>query len=265
MTTIHEPSGLRRGFVALVLPLLLLAATTRGEAQEPGETGMPEMMMEGTQMTWSPTLFVIFDELEYMPNAAGRPVEVDATSFYGGAVNRVWLRAQGEVPTTERGGEVVGELLYGRLVDPFWDALVGVRVDRNWGEGEDATRAHLALGMQGLAPGWFEVSPTVYVSQDGDVSAEFTASYDLLFTQRLILEPELTANLAIQEVPEFGVGSGLNDFELAARMRYEVRRKFGPYVGVSWNRLVAGTADLAREHEKPVSSFTIVLGVRAWR
>lgn len=252
--------------VGACVALLLLVGVPRGEAQEePGETGMADMMMRGTEMTWSPTLFVIFDELEYMPNTDEKAIEVDATGFYGGAFNRVWFRPRGEVSTLDGGGEFVGEVMYGRLVDPFWDALVGVRVDRNWGEGEGATRAHVGVGLQGLAPGWFEVAPTVYVSQDGDVSARFAASYDLLFTQRLILEPELTANLAIQEVPEFGVGSGLNDFELGARMRYEIRRKFGPYVGVSWNRLVAGTAELAREEDEPVSEFTIVLGVRLWR
>lgn len=249
-----------RGFVGAAA--LLLATATGAAAQEPGMGGMD--LMHGTQMTWSPTLFLIFDELEYVPNVDERPVSFDASGFYGGAVNRVWFRSEGEIATTEAGGEAQGELLYGRLVDPFFDALVGVRVDRAWGE-EGATRALLAAGLQGLAPGWFEIAPTMYVSHKGDVSAELTASYDLLFTQRLIVEPELETEFAFQEVPEFGVGSGLTGFELGARMRYEIRRKFGPYIGISWDRRVADTAELARRAGEPVGEFSVVIGLRTWR
>lgn len=242
-----------------------LGLATQARAQDPEDTGMADMMMRGTEMRWAPTLFVLFDELEYAPNAEGRPVETDVTGFYGGAVNRAWFRTRGELPTTERGGDLEAELLYGRLIDPFWDALVGVRVDRRWGGGEDATRALLSIGLQGLAPGWYEVEPSFYVSQAGDVSARLVASYDMLFSQRLIVQPEFEANLAVQEVPEFGVGSGLNDLELGARMRYEISRKFAPYLGVSWTRRVANTAELARLAGEPVSDFSVVVGLRAWR
>jgi copper resistance protein B len=145
-------------------------------------------------------------------------------------------------------------------VSPFFDAVAGVRVDRAWGAG-GKTRAHLAVGLQGLAPYQFEVEPTLYVSHEGDVSAGFAASYHVLFTQRLKLESELETSAALQDVPEWGVGSGVNDLGLGFRLRYEFHRKFAPYFGYDHHWIFGETADLAGES----SSGAFVFGVRVWR
>ncbi len=174
------------------------------------------------------------------------------------------MRAEAEQSSTEANGEGEVQVLYGRQVAAFWDAVAGVRVDRRWGDGT-ATRALLAAGLQGLAPYWFEVAPTLFVSQHGHLSARLEASYELLLTQRLIVEPELELNAAVQEVPEFGVGTGLNDIELGIRLRYEVRREFAPYVGFSWTRRVGKSADLARATGEDAGSGTFVAGLRVWR
>ncbi|WP_259129832.1 copper resistance protein B [Salinibacter ruber] len=205
--------------------------------------------------------YILFHKLEYVPQPAEQPVELEATSWFGGDVNRLWLRAEGETSTLSREGEVEAEALYGRLVSPFFDAVAGVRVDRAWGAG-GKTRAHLAVGLQGLAPYQFEVEPTLYVSQNGNVSAGFAASYHVLFTQRLKLESELETSAALQAVPEWGVGSGMNDLGLGARLRYELHRKFAPYVGYDHHWTFGETADLAGEH---ASSGAFVFGVRIWR
>lgn len=207
---------------------------------------------------------VLFDQLEYAPGASARPVSLELTGWTGGDINRLWVRANGEQSTVVGEGEAEIEALYGRLVTPFFDALAGARLDTQWGE-SGQTRGFLAVGLQGLAPYWFEVEPTLYVSQDGDVSARFVAAYALLFTQRLILEPELEVGAALQEVPEWGVGSGLGDLGLGVRLRYEIRRKFAPYVGYSWDRRFGETADFAREDGEPVSGGAFVFGVRMWR
>jgi copper resistance protein B len=207
--------------------------------------------------------FALLERLELAPGRDGRPVVLDAIGWFGGDVNRLWVRAEAEQATKHRDGEVEAEVLYGRLLSPFWDALVGVRVDRRWGGGTE-TRAHLALGVEGLAPYWFEVAPTLYLSQDGDVSARLESEYDLLVTQRLVLQPRLEAGVAVQDVPEFGVGSGLTDLELGARLRYEVRRELAPYVGIDWRRRIGDTADLARAAGERVSNVSIVAGLRAW-
>ena len=123
----------------------------------------------------------------------------------------------------------------------------------------------LGVGFMGLAPGWFEVDPIRLVSDNGDVSTEIEASFDLLLTQRLIVQPRLELNAAVQAVPEIGLGSGLNNVELEARMRYEISRKFAPYIGVSWTRLTSGTAANARAAGNPLGVGTFTAGVRVWR
>ena len=205
--------------------------------------------------------FLLFHKLEYVPEPAERPVEMEATGWIGGDVNRLWLRGEGEASTVHREGEVETEALYGRLISPFFDAVAGVRVDRRWGNGGD-TRGFLAVGVQGLAPYQFEVEPTLYVSDAGDVSAQFAASYHVLFTQRLKLESELKTTAALQDVPEWGVGTGVNDLGLGFRLRYEIHRKFAPYVGYDHHWSFGQTADLAGDH---ASSGAFVFGLRIWR
>ena len=212
----------------------------------------------------TPRAFLLFHKLEYVPEPAEQPVELEATSWIGGDVNRLWLRAEGETSTLNREGEVEAEALYGRLVSPFFDAVAGVRVDRRWGDGGD-TRGFLAVGLQGLAPYRFEVEPTLYLSHEGDVSAGFAASYHVLFTQRLKLESELETTVALQEVPEWGVGNGVNDLGLGFRLRYEFHRKFAPYVGYDHSWAFGETADFVRAAGGDPGEGAFVVGVRIWR
>ncbi|MFB6231508.1 MAG: copper resistance protein B [Salinibacter sp.] len=204
---------------------------------------------------------VLFDQLEYVPKPAGQPVSLEAVGWVGGDLNRFWLRAEGQQSTLESEGETEIEALYGRLITPFFDAVAGVRVDRSW---EDAgkTRGHLAVGLQGVAPYRFEVEPTLYVSDDGNVSARFVAAYSFRFTQRLVLEPEAELNAALQDVPEWGVGTGINNLNLGLRLRYEFHRKFAPYVGYDQNWRFGETADLAGGD---AGDGAFVFGVRIWR
>lgn len=208
--------------------------------------------------------YLAVDELEYVPGAAGEPMTLDGQLWTGGDYNRLWIKAEGERATVSSGGAYEAQLLYGRFVASYWDAQLGLRVDAERGAGETDLRAHLVLGLQGLAPYWFELEPALFVSQDGDVSARLETSYDLLFTQRLILEPEMEANLALQDVPEWGVGSGLGDLELSGRLRYEIVRELAPYLGFTWHRRMGESADLARAAGGVVSETSMVVGVRAW-
>lgn len=201
--------------------------------------------------------YVAFDKLEYGHGFDERPVEFDGQAWIGGDFDKLWVKARGEHSTLETEGEFQGEALYSRMWRPFWNLQGGVRLDRRYG-GEAATRGLLAFGLEGLAPYWFEVEAFGYVSQDGDFSARLEASYELLFTQRLVLEPEVEVDLALQDVEAFGVASGLDELELAARLRYEIVRELAPYVGIAWvrkglpNGVGAGTS----------SSF--VAGLRWW-
>jgi copper resistance protein B len=128
----------------------------------------------------------------------------------------------------------------------------------------DPSRTYGVLGIQGLAPYWFEVDAAGFVSNEGDVSARLEAEYDFLFTQKLILQPRTELNFAVQDVKELGIGSGLSTAELGLRLRYEIVREFAPYVGVSWTRLVGKTEDFARDEGEDVSSVSFVAGVPLW-
>lgn len=208
--------------------------------------------------------FLLFDQLEYRRSGGGNPVGWDLLGWVGGDFTRLWIKGQGARPTVGGGGEFEVQMLYGRLIAPYWDLQVGARLDVRDGGGSERTRLLAVLGVEGLAPYWFEIEPAIFVSQDGDLSLRLTTSYDLFISQRLIAQPRIELNGALQEVPAFGVGSGLNDIDLGLRLRYEIRREYAPYVGVSWLRRFGGAADLARAGGEVVSDMALVGGLRVW-
>lgn len=207
---------------------------------------------------------LLADELEYVPGPESRPIAFDASFWIGGDYNRVWVKAEGDRATVGSGGELEAQLLYSRLIAPFWELQAGLGLETVSGEGESRTRGLAVIGLEGLAPYWFEVEPQLLVSHEGDIALALNASYELLFTQRLVLEPELEMNAALQDVPEFGVGAGFSDLSLAARLRYEFVREFAPYVGVVWDRRFGATADLARAAGEDVEDTAFVAGLRVW-
>lgn len=199
---------------------------------------------------------VMVDRLEVQGKEGDDIVLWDLSAWAGGDYNKLYLESEGEKVLDGPFEEAETELLYGRTVSTFWDLRGGVRHDFR----PLSPRTFAVVGFKGLAPQWFEVEGNAYLSEDGDVSFRLEAEYDLLLTQRLILQPRLETNAAVQEVGDYGVGSGVNDVILGLRLRYEIRREFAPYVGVSWNRKLGKTADMAEDEQ-----FTaVVAGIRAW-
>ncbi len=222
---------------------------------------MPQMSESG-MLGWKPVLFVLFDKLEYSPNGSERPAAFDVLSWYGGSHNRLWFLAEGDQNTrSDRAGRAEAQVLYGRLIDPFWDAVAGVRVDRNW-TGAGNNRVFLSLGLMGLAPYRFQFAPTVFVSSKGEISARIETSYQILITQRFMAEPVVELNGALQKVPEAGLRQGLTDYDLQLRLRYEFRREFAPYIG--WSRLRQfGDGDSGSSANTGARTRFLV-GVRLW-
>ena len=215
--------------------------------------------VEDNQVFW----LLLIDQLEYRNNNGSNTLNWNAQGWVGGDYRRIWVKTEGEVDLAgDEGTEAEIQVLYGQLIAPFWDLQVGLRYDRLDSPDRDRSRAFAVVGVQGLTPYLFEVDAALFISEDGDVSARLSAEYELLLTQRLILQPEFEVNLALQEVEEFGVGTGLNDIELGLRLRYEVTRKFAPYVGISWTRKFGGAADFAREEGESVDNFSLVGGLR---
>lgn len=210
--------------------------------------------------------FLLFDQLEYRINGGtSDSVRWDAQGWYGGDYNRLWFRSEGESATSGASStEAEFQLLYSRMVAPFWDVQLGVRYDTVSGSGPDQSRWLGVAGLQGFAPYRFDVEPALFVSEDGDVSARLTGTTDWLLTQRLILQPRLETEVAAQDVEEFGIGEGLEYIELGLRLRYEVRRQIAPYVGIEWERLFGRTADFARAEGDDDSNLALVFGLRVW-
>ncbi|MDB9529710.1 copper resistance protein B [Oscillatoria sp. CS-180] len=206
--------------------------------------------------------YFLIDQLEYRLNEGEDTLNLNGIGWIGGDYQRLWIKAEGDIGINSGDGEAELQLLYGRLIAPFWDFQAGIRYDQVYSSEGGPGRAFGVLGIQGLAPYQFEVEGALFVSQEGDVSARFAAEYPLLLTQRLVLQPEFETNIAIQRVEEFGVGSGLNDIELGLRLRYEVNRRFAPYVGINWTQKFGETADFAREEEEEVSNFAVLGGFR---
>ncbi len=208
--------------------------------------------------------FFQLEELEYGFDNQENPLSWDSKSWIGGDWNRIWLKTEGEVPTDELAVEAEAQLLYSRLIAPFWELQAGVRGDVAFEPGFGDGRGFLVLGLEGLAPYWFEIEPSIFVSHLGDISGRFRATYDQHITQRLIAQPSLELNVAIQSVPVFGIGSGFNDLELGLRVRYEITRKFAPYLGFSWRGVFGETATLTETAGLLTSVPQGVAGVRLW-
>jgi copper resistance protein B len=222
--------------------------------------GYGHSMMPGMDMVDSAPLgMLLVDQLEAFHGHDGYGQAWELQGGYGGDANKLWLRSEGE----RSGGRLEDgdvEALWSHAVAPYWDSTLGVRHDF----GEGPSRDWLAAGVQGLAPYWFDVEATLYLGTAGRRAARLRASYDLRFTQRLILQPELEANLYGRRDPARGLGPGLTDVQFGLRLRYEVRREFAPYVGVRFVQRLGHTADLARAAGRPAFDRQFVAGLRFW-
>lgn len=208
----------------------------------------------GGARTWK----VMADQVEWR-SGDGDGYHWDAEARYGGDINRLVLKSEGE--GAEGGGVEAAEVqaLYSRAVGRYTDLQIGVRQDL-----EPDSRTYLTAGFESLFPYWFEAEGAVFLSDRGDVLARLEGSYDFRLTQRLILQPQAELNFSAQDMPRDGLGSGLTNGEIGLRLRYEIRREFAPYIGVVYERRFGDTADFARAAGEDVSSTRFVVGVRGW-
>ncbi|WP_256643989.1 copper resistance protein B [Stenotrophomonas sp. 9(2022)] len=199
---------------------------------------------------------LLIDRLEHWDGRNGNGQAWEATGWIGGNIHRLWLRSDGERSGSRTESSSL-EALYGRSVSPWWDVLVGVRQDFRPAD----SRTWAALSIQGLAPYKFESSATLYLGSGGQVLAKAEVEYEVLLTNRLILQPVVEATLAVKDEPEYGVGRGLDKVETGLRLRYEFSRRFAPYIGISHERSFGDAADAAGDHARDTRW---VAGVRMW-
>jgi copper resistance protein B len=183
----------------------------------------------------------------------------DIQGYYGGPTERLWFKSEGEGEFGENPDDAEVQALYAKAIAPFWDVQAGLRHDI---AGPDTT--HAVIGVQGLAPYMFEVDAALFLSHRGDLTARIEAELDQRITQRLILQPRIEANLAAQDIPELGVGAGLDQIEVGARLRYELQREFAPYIGVEQSWRTGKGADFARALGQYPSVTNFLAGIRFW-
>lgn len=183
----------------------------------------------------------------------------EGQAWYGGDLERFVLKTEGE--GSVRDGAEAAELqgLYSRTIGVYTDAQFGLRQDF-----EPHSRTYVTAGVQSLLPYWFDVSGAVFLSTKGEVLGRLEGTYDLLLTNRLIVQPRAELNFAAQNTLETRTGSGISNAELGLRLRYEITREFAPYIGISWDRKVGQTANYARAFGQDVDSTSFVFGVRAF-
>jgi len=207
----------------------------------------------------SRTGYLLFDRLEGWNNDHGNGQAWEASAWYGGDIDRLWLRSEGE----RSGGRTEAadlEALYGHAVSPWWDLLIGVKQDFAPGD----ARTSAAFGVQGMAPYKFEVAATLYIGEGGSASARLEGEYDVLLSNRWILQPRLEAEAAFADDRAHGIGSGLSTVEAGLRLRYEISRRFAPYLGVVHGRAFGATADYRRDAGEAARETRVVAGVRVW-
>lgn len=184
----------------------------------------------------------------------------EGEAFTGGNINRFGVKFEGEGAFGEPIDELELQALYSRAIAPYWNLQAGVRYDIK----PDPSRTYLVAGVEGIAPYWFKVNAAGFVSNKGEVRARLEASYDQRITQSLILQPRLEANIAFQDIPAIGVGSGLTDFETGLRLRYEIEQEIAPYIGVEWRKQTGDTARFSRAAGEDPETISLVAGIRIW-
>jgi copper resistance protein B len=205
------------------------------------------------------TYKILIDQLEWQYIHGAQGVRWDSNSWFGGDLHRVWVKSEGEaVDGVLDDAEL--RLLYGRSVSPWWELTAGVRQDMR----PRPSHTWFAIGVHGLAPQWFEIDANLYVGPAGHLAARFEAEYELLLTNRLVLQPLVELSLSGRDDPDRGIAAGLSTGEVGFRLRYEVRREVAPYAGVVWHRKLFGTADIANAGGRDAGGWHLVAGLRTW-
>lgn len=175
----------------------------------------------------------------------------DGEGWFGGDIHRLVVKTEGEGTLGGTIGAAEVQALCARAIDPYWNLQAGLRQD----VGSGARRTYAVIGIEGLAPYWFDVEGALFLSDKGEVLARAEAWVDQRLTQRAILQPRLEVNLAAQDVPEQRIAAGVSNIELGLRLRYEIAREFAPYVGVNWERRYGPAGG---------SGAALALGIRTW-
>jgi len=242
-----------RAFCLLCLSALLSSAFAQDGAEYPNHFDALDASCDKLRSHHGGTMagLLMMDRLESQAEH-DNVLSWEGYAWIGGDLNKLWLESEGEWISHQETIEKADlQVLYSRAVSPYFDLQTGYRHDF-----ESAHSNHFAVvGVHGLAPYWFELSASAMVGERGDVLAAFAAEYDLLLTQRLIVQPSVELEISAQDISDSGVDSGPSSVEAGVRVRYELHRQFAPYIGVSWHREFGEQGD---------AGVAFVAGLRTW-
>jgi copper resistance protein B len=238
--------------------------STGGETQTFGnlspEKELPEPVADNERFGST-----LFDVLEFRPGRNGGDGDFrwDIEGWYGTDKNRFFYKSEGERNTAFKAEyDIDLQLLYGRMIHPYFDFQVGVRFETQTFRGANVTRPQAVVGLEGLLPYFIELESGIFIDPKGNVSGRASLTKDFLFTNRWIVQARFETNAAVQRVERFTTGRGLNNIEAGLRLRYEFSRRFAPYVGVTFDRSFFGTADLVRQEGGDPKQVRFAMGVR---
>jgi len=248
-----------------IIPIaaVLFAFTAPAVAETPAANVEPTPGMEpgAIQPVMDQGIFAhaIFNQLEGRWNGSNTEFRWDGQGWIGTDYDKLWIKSEG---TLSKGALDDGQqqFLYSRAVTTYFDFQGGLRSDLD----SRPTRNWAAFGIQGLAPYFFDLEVTGFVSSEGHLAGKLEASYDLLLTQRLILQPQIELNVYSKSDPARLVGSGFSDIDTGLRLRYEFSRTFAPYLGVVYQGTFGQTANFARQAGESTGDVRFVFGIRTW-
>ena len=203
---------------------------------------------------------VLVNTAEYQFRDGRDGFQWDAQAWYGGDISRVWLKTEGEGAFGEPLESAEVQALYSHAIGPYFNVQGGLRYDFK----PDPSRVYAAIGLEGLAPSFFDVEGTLFLSNKGELMARAEGWYDQRITQRLILQPGAELNFAAQNSRDIGVGAGLTDAEVGVRLRYDIRREFAPYIGVQYNRAFGRTRSYRKGEGEDADGWSLLTGIRLW-
>jgi len=251
---------------ARIIPVAaaLCAFAAPATAETPVAEAEPTLGMESGAMqpVMDQAIFghAIFNQLEGRWNGSNTEFRWDGQGWVGTDYDKLWIKSEGTLQSNGTVDDGQQQFLYSRAVTTYFDLQGGVRSDidshstRNWG----------AFGIQGLAPYFFDLEVTGFVSGEGHFAARLETSYDLLLTQRLILQPQIEFNIYSKADPARRVGAGFSDIDTGLRLRYELSRTFAPYLGVVYEGKFGQTANFARQAGESTGDVRLVFGIRTW-
>lgn len=249
----------------------------KGTDQQPGKADAPAMTHDrAADRYWNPAAMaaaeriamgppagayyqVVFDLAEYQIRNGADSYRWEGEAWVGDA-DRFVIKTEGEGTFGANVDHAEVQALYSKALDPWWNLQAGVRQDVR----PTPARTWAAVGLEGRARYQFAAGAAAFLSDKGQLAGRIEGSYDQRLTQRLVLQPRVELNLTAQDMPEQRIGSGLSSTEVGLRLRYEIRREFAPYLGVSWTWLAGRTADYARADGHDPSEGSLVAGVRVW-